>query len=108
MGWIRPEADIEMSDFIVVREGTWLYDGRVPTGVRIVSCSIRYGSGDCLDPSEVQEDPTVPGFDVQWASPTKPRDYGNYASAVFPTFLEAVAHAERAIWASATLRWADA
>ena len=97
-----------MSDFIVVREGTWLYDGRVPTGVRIVSCSIRYGSRDCLDPSEVQEDQTVPGFDVQWASPTKPRDYGNYASAVFPTFLEAVAHAERAIWASATLRWADA
>lgn len=96
-----------MSDFTVVKEGTWLYDGTVPTGVRIVSCSIRYGSGDCQDPPEVRADQAVPGFDVQWASPTKPHDYDNYASAVFPTLSDAVAHAERAVWAATTLNWAD-
>lgn len=96
-----------MSDFIVVREGTWMYDGHIPTGVRIVSCSIRYGSSDWQDPPDQHEDQSVPGFDVQWASPTKPHDYGNYASAVFPTLSDAVTHVERALWAAATLKWAD-
>ncbi|WP_153064268.1 hypothetical protein [Acidovorax sp. ST3] len=94
-----------MSDFTVVKEGTWLYDGTVPTGVRIVSCSIRYGSGDWKDPQEIQEDQKVPGFDVQWASPTTPRDFWEYQSAVFPTLQDAIAHAEQAAWASSTLKW---
>ena len=96
-----------MNDFTVVKEGTWLYDGSVPTGVRIVSCSIRYGSGDWQDPPELQEDHVVPGFDVQWASPTTPRDYGENPSAVFPSLRDAVAHAERAEWAASTLKWVE-
>ncbi|CAN7437973.1 hypothetical protein LJR066_002706 [Acidovorax sp. LjRoot66] len=96
-----------MSDFIAVREGTWMYDGHIPTGVRIVSCSIRYGSSDWQDPPDQHEDQSVPGFDVQWALPSKPHDYGNYASAVFPTLSDAVTHVERALWAAATLKWAD-
>ena len=101
----RPKADISMSDFTVVKEGTWLYDGTVPTGVRIVSCSIRYGSGDWEDPLEIQEDQTVPGFDVQWATPTTPHDFWKYPSAKFPTLQDAIDHAEQAAWASSTLKW---
>lgn len=96
-----------MSDFTILREGTWLYCGRVLTGVRIVSCSVRYGSGDLQDTVEVREDRMVLGFDVQWASPTTPHDYGNDASAVFSTLADAMAYAERAEWVAATLKWTE-
>lgn len=94
-----------MSDFTVVKKGTWLYDGTVPTGVRIVSCSVRYGSSDRADPPEIQGDQTVSGFDVQWASPTKPHDFWKYPSVVFLTLQDAIIHAEQAAWASSTLKW---
>lgn len=94
-----------MSDFTVVKEGTWLYDGTVPTGVRIVSCSIRYGSGDWADSPDIREDLAAPGFDVQWASATTPRDYGNLASAVFSSLQEAVGYVETSAWAAPTLKW---
>ena len=96
-----------MNDFTVVKEGTWLYDGSVLTGVRIVGCSIRHGSADWQDRPEVQEDQAMPGFDVQWASPTAPSDYGVHPSSRFPTLHDAVAHAERAEWAASTLKWVE-
>lgn len=101
----RLKADISMSDFTVVKEGTWLYDGTVPTGVRIVSCYIRCGSSDWEAPPEIEEDQTIPGFDVQWASPAAPRDFGRFPSAVFSTLQDAIAHAEEAAWTSPTLKW---
>ena len=70
-----------------------------------IDASIRYGSGDWEDPPEIQEDQTVPGFDVQWALPTTPRDFGKYPSAVFPTLQDAITYAEQAAWASSTLKW---
>lgn len=94
-----------MSDVAVVQEGTWLYDGQVPTGVRIVSWPIRYGSGDWEDPPEIRDDYEIAGFDVQWASPTTPRLYSGFASVRFSTLQEAISHVERAAWASATLEW---
>lgn len=94
-----------MSDFTVVKEGTWLYESTVPAGVRIVSCSIRYGSGDWEDPPDIREDLAAPGFDVQWASATTPRDYGEFASAVFSSLQDAVAYVELAPWAASTLKW---
>ena len=99
----RPNS--AMSDIAVVREGTWLYDGTLPTGVRIVSSPIRYGSGDYEDPPDVRDDYQIAGFDVQWASPTTPRLYSEFASARFSTLQEAIAHVEKAAWASATLEW---
>lgn len=74
-----------MSNISVVKEGTWLYDGQVTTGVRIVSCDVRHGSGDWQDEPEVGDEFEVSGFDVQWASPTSPQHYSDHASAVFPT-----------------------
>lgn len=94
-----------MSDFTVVKEGTWLYDGTVPTGVRIVRCPVRYGTGDWEDPPDIREDLAEPGFDVQWASATTPRDYGNFASARYSSLQEAVAHVETSAWAASTLKW---
>jgi hypothetical protein len=106
---MRPKAPLQIesvSEISAVLEGTWLYDGRVLTGVRIVSCPVRYGTGDVEDPTEMRDDHPVPGFDVQWASPTTPRLYSDFASANFSTLQDAVAHAENAIWVVGTLTWA--
>ena len=96
-----------MSDFTIEKEGTWLYDDFVPTGVRIVSCSIRNGTGDREGPPDIREDLEVPGFDVQWTSATTPRVFGDFASAVFPSLRDAVADVGLAPWAASTLRWDD-
>lgn len=94
-----------MSDLAVVLEGTWLYDGQVPTGVRIVSCTVRYGTCDWQDPPEIRDDQFVAGFDVQWATPTTPRLYSDFPSANFSTLKDAVANVESAAWAIGTLKW---
>ena len=94
-----------MNDFAVVKEGTWLYDGQIATGVRIVSCSVQWGSGDWEDPPEIRDDLEVAGFDVQWASPTSPADYPNSASACFATLDEALEYVEGVAWAKDTLKW---
>jgi hypothetical protein len=91
----------------IAREGTWLYDGQIPTGVRVVQCNVRYGTGDRQDPPEICNDSLVAGFDVQWASPVSPSTYPVHASAVFPTLAEAVAYAEGTAWAAGSLKWSQ-
>lgn len=91
----------------IAREGTWLYDGQVPTGVRVAHCNVRYGTGDCQDPPEIRNDSLVAGFDLQWTSPTSPSTYSAHASAVFPTLAEAVAFAEGTAWAAGSLKWSQ-
>ena len=91
----------------IVQEGTWLYDGQVSTGVRVVHCNIRYGTGDWQDPPEIRNDFSVAGFDVQWASPTSPSTYSAHASAVFLTLADAIAYAEGTAWVAGTLKWSQ-
>ncbi|OOG42815.1 hypothetical protein [Polaromonas sp. A23] len=94
-----------MNDIAIIKEGTWLYDGQISTGVRIVSCSIRWGTGDWEDLPEVCNDLKVAGFDVQWASPTSPVDYANRESANFATLKAAIEYAESVAWTKGTLKW---
>jgi hypothetical protein len=96
-----------MSDFSVIKEGTWLYDRQILTGVRIVSCSMRWGTGDSEDPPEIRDDLKVAGFDVQWASPTSPEEYPSHASTCFATLEAAVEYAEGVAWTKGTLKWAS-
>jgi len=88
-----------------MKEGTWLYDGQILTGVRIVACSMRWGSGDWEDPPEAREDLKVDGFDVQWASPTSPVEYPGHATACFATLAAAVEYVEGVAWAKGSLKW---
>lgn len=71
-------------------------------GILLGAMGHDYGVGD---PPDIREDLAEPGFDVQWASATTPRDYGNFASAVFSSLQEAVAHVETSAWAASTLKW---
>lgn len=50
----------------IVREGSWLYAGCTPTGVRIRATVARYGTGDYQDPPGVREDAEAPGFAIEW------------------------------------------
>jgi hypothetical protein len=50
----------------IVRQGTWLYDGKIPVGVRIRATSTRYGSGDDADPPDIRHDQPRAGFSVEW------------------------------------------
>lgn len=94
-----------MSDLAIIKEGTWLYDGQIPTGVRIVSCSMRWGTGDWEDPPEIRENLKVDGFGVQWASPTSPVEYSDQASASFATLEAAIEHVESVAWTKGSLKW---
>lgn len=96
-----------MNAYVISREGTWLYDGQIPTGVRVVACATRWGSGDDEDPPDIRDDVDVPGFDVLWATPTSPFEFSSYASAVFLTLEEAIAHVEDAAWTQGTLKWSS-
>ena len=40
----------------IICEGTWLYAGSTPAGVRIRVTSIRYGTGDYEDPPDLRDD----------------------------------------------------
>jgi hypothetical protein len=52
----------------VIQEGFWLYDGSVPTPVRIVSQPFWFGSGDNEDPEEIREDRPIPCFAIEWGA----------------------------------------
>ena len=95
-----------MTDLAIVKEGTWLYDGQIPTGVRIVACSMRWGSGDWEDPPEIRDDLKIDGFGVQWASPASPVEYSNQAPACFATLEAAIEYVENVAWAKGSLKWA--
>ena len=49
----------------VVKTGTFLDDGTVECDLRIVHEPIRFGSGDCRDPPELQEDVIADTYVVQ-------------------------------------------
>ena len=53
----------------VIKEGVWLYDGAVVTDVRIVAHPFTFGTGDCEDADDVQDDQPEASFAVEWGSP---------------------------------------
>ena len=74
-----------------MKQGTWLYDGLVPSIVCIYRGDIVYGPGDYEDPPEIQDDCHCECYCVEY------RCKGNGASAdgiVFLTLAAAVAKVE--------------
>lgn len=78
----------------VVREGSWLYDGTVPTRVRICRSPTWFGSGDHEDPPEEREDRDAECFYVEWEPAGS--GTGGAGSGPFGTLLDAEEHVARA------------
>jgi hypothetical protein len=88
----------------VVKEGVFLYDGRVECDVRILHSPIRYGSGDYEDPSEIENELEQVTYYLQFGSTTE-RGVFNAGGGAYPSLAQAVAAAEAAPGIGATIRW---
>ena len=89
---------------VIVRSGTWFYDGSVTCGVHVEQRSLAAGSGDYEDPPEVREDRRGSFFYVCYHSPLEPQRILS-STGPFDTLAEAVAHV--AVSTHGTIRWAS-
>ena len=53
----------------IVKRGSWLYDGSVPSALVIVRGDVFYGTGDYEDPPEICDDRDVEAFQVWFETP---------------------------------------
>ena len=65
----------DLPDSSVVRVGTWLYAGAVPTAVRITRSDVLNGTGDHEDPPELREDTDVECYYILFESPPSSGKY---------------------------------
>ena len=91
---------------VVVKRGTFLYDGTVTCNLRIVRRRVRPGSGDWDDPPELANDKEGEYFYVQFGSTTD-RGRFNASGGGGATIDEAIAVAESAPGIGKTVRWTD-
>lgn len=91
---------------VVVKSGTFLYDGSVLCDLRIVRSQIRPGSGDWEDPPEIANDKEGEFFYVQFGSTTE-RGCFNASGGGGATMQEAIAAAESASGIGKTVQWID-
>jgi hypothetical protein len=89
---------------LVVKTGTFLYDGAVICDLRIVRRPIRFGTGDDEDPPEIRDDLVQDTFYVEYGSTTQ-RGVFNSGGGAHPTLLTAIAHAEAAPGIGKTIAW---
>ena len=89
---------------LVVKEGTFLYDGAVVCDLGIVRRPIRFGTGDDKDPQEVRDDLVRGTFYAEYGSTTQ-RGVFNAGGGAHPTLLTAMAHAEAAPGIGKTIVW---
>jgi len=85
--------EITMADGDVLALGTWLYDGHVPTAVKIVRQPYRRGSGDHQDLPAIRDGSETPCFVAWWGSPGDPARFHS-ASGEHDTLVEAMSAAE--------------
>jgi len=84
--------------------GIWLYDGSIPTGVRIVETDCAPGTGDYEDDPETAEDRPGTWYYVEWASAG---DRHLTGSSVGPFDSLVSAEAYVIVTAKGTLSWCD-
>ncbi len=94
-------------DEAVVKEGSFLYDGKVECDVRIVRSPVRYGSGDYEDPPDIQNDLKRETFYIEYGSTTQ-RGVFTAGGGGFASLAEAMAYAQAAPGIESTLRWKEA
>jgi hypothetical protein len=88
----------------IVKEGTYLYDGAVPCGVRIRFQSVRFGTGDYEDPFEVAEDQAIPTYYIEFSVTTDVNDFRSGGGG-FESLEDAVAHLHSVPYVASSLRW---
>ena len=91
---------------VVVKEGTYLYDGSIKCDIRIVRSPVRYGSGDNEDFPEIENDVKIDTYYVQFGSTTE-RNRFNAASGAYSSLAEAVAGAEAVPGIGSSVRWKE-
>lgn len=91
-----------MNDWIIIKQGTWLYAGEVVCDIRILKHGWFYGSGDYEDEEGVREDRPGEYYYIEYSAAGERGVYrgphGGYASL------------EEALWEAAvsthqTVRW---
>jgi len=91
---------------VVVKSGTFLYDGTITCDLRIVRSQVRPGSGDWEDPPELANDVEGEFFYVQYGSTTQ-RGHFNVHGRGGATLEEATLIAESSPGIGKTVQWID-
>lgn len=91
---------------VIVKSGTFLYDGTVTCDLRIVRSQLLPGSGDWGDPPELADDKEDEFFYVQFGS-TMERGHFNASGRGGATLKEAISVAESASGIGTTVQWID-
>ncbi len=79
---------------VVLRQGTYAYDGKIAGDLRIVRTGIRYGTGDHADSAEFREDQIGIWFDVHY-TPAGERGVFSNGTPGFRTLDEAIESVEQ-------------
>lgn len=90
----------------VVKEGTYLYDGRVECDIRIVHSPMRYGSGDYEDSPEIENDVEIDTYYVWFGSITE-RGRFDAGGGAYSSLGDAMEGAKRAPGIGSSIRWKD-
>jgi hypothetical protein len=61
-----------------VKEGTFLYGGKIECDIRIVRSPVRYGSGDYEDSPEIENDLEQDTFYIQYGSSTQRGSFNSW------------------------------
>ena len=96
-------ADLSPNE-TVVKEGTFLYDGKIQCDVRIIHSPVRYGSGDYEDPPDIQNDVDQDTYYIQYGSTTE-RGVFNAGGGAYGSLADAIAGVEGAPGIGGTVRW---
>lgn len=88
----------------ILATATWLYDGRIPLGVRISYQSVRHGSGDWADDPEVRDDIEVPTYVLEYETAGSNGELWN-GGGQFPSLIQAQNHASAV--AGQPLSWSE-
>ena len=91
-----------MTDGDILSTAMWLYDGRVPLGIRIRYQSVRHGSGDWADDPEVRDDIEAPAYVLEYEAAGSNGGIWN-GGGQFSSLIEAKDHASLA--AGGPLHW---
>ena len=89
---------------VPVRQGTFLYDGRIECDVRVVRSVVRYGTGDHQDEPKVGDDQLLDTYYV-WYGSTTERGVFTSGGGAYASEAEAVAAIEAATGIGPTVRW---
>lgn len=75
----------------VVKVGSWLYNGTVPTGVRILESDTAFGTGDIEDQPDIRDDKRIKCFYVDWCT-AGTSDWRFVGFGPYESLTEAMAH----------------